>query len=255
MTCRAHRQAIVDLARGVVMPAAVTAAAESHLAGCAACSMERRRQTELTGGLRALADASARWIPPASLERRFEAAVAAARRAEPAIDRHGHLRWWALAAAASILVVSWLYLQSGRAAAPAARETRAAQPAPHTASLDRDRQAPLPQPSERSASKQASGALPSRPRRGRATAGAQPPVRTVEFVAIPGAIGLPALESATIVRTELPVSVLPSYGVEIAADAARAAVPADVLVGQDGQARAIRLVIPGQEPGEPRSRE
>jgi hypothetical protein len=61
------------------------------------------------------------------------------------------------------------------------------------------------------------------------------------FVAVPGAASLPQFESGTIVRLELPVSVLPEYGVDIF-PAEGQPVEADVLVGQDGQARAIRLV-------------
>lgn len=63
-----------------------------------------------------------------------------------------------------------------------------------------------------------------------------------DFVTLPGAIGLPSFESGRIVRVDLPVSSLPAYGVELVPDAARNEVQADVLVGQDGQARAIRLV-------------
>jgi hypothetical protein len=62
------------------------------------------------------------------------------------------------------------------------------------------------------------------------------------FVPIPGAASLPLLESASIVRYELPVSTLPRYGVDIMPDAPRRTVEADLLIGQDGYARAIRLV-------------
>ena len=62
------------------------------------------------------------------------------------------------------------------------------------------------------------------------------------FVPIPGAAALPSLESASIVRYELPVSALPRYGVDIMPDAAERTVEADLLIGQDGYARAIRLV-------------
>jgi len=61
-------------------------------------------------------------------------------------------------------------------------------------------------------------------------------------VAIPTAAGLPDFESGEIVRTRIPVSSLPLYGVEITPDAPGTPVEADLLVGQDGQARAIRLV-------------
>ncbi len=65
------------------------------------------------------------------------------------------------------------------------------------------------------------------------------------FVPIPGAATLPLLESASIVRYELPVGTLPRYGVDIVPDPARLAVEADLLIGQDGYARAIRLVRGG----------
>lgn len=77
--------------------------------------------------------------------------------------------------------------------------------------------------------------------------------RSVEFMAIPGAAGLPALEGATIVRTELSISALPTYGITISPDARRSAVEADLLVGQDGQARAIRLVTAQHDPDTSRS--
>jgi hypothetical protein len=51
---------------------------------------------------------------------------------------------------------------------------------------------------------------------------------------------------------ELPVAALPAYGLSIVPDPTRPSVEADVIVGQDGQARAIRLV-PLQE--ESRSRQ
>jgi hypothetical protein len=62
------------------------------------------------------------------------------------------------------------------------------------------------------------------------------------FVALPAAAGLPALESGRIIRIDLPVASLPAYGVEVIPDAQRPEVEADLLVGQDGQPRAIRLV-------------
>lgn len=62
------------------------------------------------------------------------------------------------------------------------------------------------------------------------------------FVALPAAAGLPPFESGVIVRIELPVASLPAYGVEMVPAAAAAQVEADVLVGQDGLPRAIRLV-------------
>ena len=62
-----------------------------------------------------------------------------------------------------------------------------------------------------------------------------------DFMALPVASGLPALESGVIVRIELPVAALPRYGVAIP-DTPKREVQADLLVGQDGQPRAIRVI-------------
>jgi hypothetical protein len=64
-----------------------------------------------------------------------------------------------------------------------------------------------------------------------------------EFVPWPGAAALPAFESGQLVRTELPASALPVLGLVPAGTVVGNTVTADVLVGQDGLARAVRLVI------------
>jgi anti-sigma factor RsiW len=61
------------------------------------------------------------------------------------------------------------------------------------------------------------------------------------FVPWPGAGALPAFESGHLVRTELPASLLPLLGIEPTIRVTGDTVLADVLVGQDGLARAVRL--------------
>ena len=64
----------------------------------------------------------------------------------------------------------------------------------------------------------------------------------MRFVQLPTAIGMPGLESGRIVRVELQTAMLPAYGLDVVPDLAGSTVEADVLVGQDGQPRAIRFV-------------
>jgi len=71
------------------------------------------------------------------------------------------------------------------------------------------------------------------------------------FVTLPSAYGLPDMESASIIRIQVPLSALPAYGLQIAPDAATDSIEAELLVAQDGQPRAIRLV---NEPPDTRSR-
>lgn len=62
------------------------------------------------------------------------------------------------------------------------------------------------------------------------------------FVDLPWTAGLPPFESGEIVRMDIPVASLPTYGIDISSGTGRGPVEADVLIGQDGFARAIRLV-------------
>jgi hypothetical protein len=66
------------------------------------------------------------------------------------------------------------------------------------------------------------------------------PLATTEFVVWPGAAELPRFESGHLLRMELPVSALPSLGL-VPPSSRAAVVQADVLVGQDGFPRAVRL--------------
>jgi hypothetical protein len=62
-----------------------------------------------------------------------------------------------------------------------------------------------------------------------------------EFVPWPGARELPPLESGVLMRVDLPVSMLPVLGIA-PLTGHRTVVKADVIVGQDGLARAVRVV-------------
>jgi hypothetical protein len=67
------------------------------------------------------------------------------------------------------------------------------------------------------------------------------PIHPAGFVEIPGARTLPPMESGSIVRVALPVTVLPQYGLAILPDFANHTVDADLVIAQDGLPRMIRL--------------
>ena len=71
-------------------------------------------------------------------------------------------------------------------------------------------------------------------------------VQQAGFLRIPGTAYLPPMESGAIVRVELPVTALPSYGIQIVPEMNTDAVDADLLIAQDGLARGIRLVDDSQ---------
>ncbi len=244
MKCHSLRDAIVEMARGEHAGPGTLAAIESHLEHCAACAALLERERRLSQGLRALS-AAAPAAPSEALSRRLLDAFAERQPAQPVIARGASRiagNGWLRAAAAVVVATGGVLLWSSTGNKPANDKPRDA-----SASVAESRtpDAMLPPSSVQSAADVRRGsatALASRqPRRSRQRA-LPAVVRPVGFVALPGAAGLPDFESGEIVRIEIPLTSLPTYGIEILPDAQGSPVEADLLVGQDGQARAIRLV-------------
>jgi hypothetical protein len=72
-------------------------------------------------------------------------------------------------------------------------------------------------------------------------AGAAEEEADATFYPLPEAEALPAVETAMVVRVQLPVSSLQLMGVPMDDERADASVQAELLLGQDGLARAVRL--------------
>jgi hypothetical protein len=256
MICREVEADVVDLARGAELDATAAARVSTHLQQCVSCASRFARERQLTTRLRAMAAA----VPPSSRSAATEARLlralaerqAAARPQPPAPRRvfaAPAARVWLAAAAALVLAaVAWQGAarwrsdpaapspqapagtpDAGAPAASAAPDVQA-RVEPRTADVSR------PQPPRPSAPL---AAAPQRPVPGTA---APRQDEVLRFVTLPGAIGLPPLESGRIVRVELPTAMLPAYGLDVTPDPGARAVEADVLVGQDGQPRAIRFV-------------
>jgi hypothetical protein len=64
----------------------------------------------------------------------------------------------------------------------------------------------------------------------------------INFYPLPDADELPPIESATIVRVQLPMSSLRLMGLPVTEDRAAEFIQADMLLGQDGLARGVRFV-------------
>jgi hypothetical protein len=270
MNCEALAEVILDMARGAAMPEAARLDVRRHMETCPSCAAEYARQRDLTTALQALAAEAQEWKAPAAMEQRLLAAFAerqgpaavAARQENdaPAGTRATTGRWrYALATAAALTLAVWGIREAGepanRRGCELAGNAAAAGGAEGSASGAHPGLSTPPAVSERT--HHASRIPPAVSERTRhASRTASPRAAPVEFVPIPSALGLPELESGTVLRLELPLTALPEYGLDIAPDAMRTSVEADVLVGQDGQPRAIRLVgVPDAVAQDPRSRQ
>ena len=218
MTCREFEADVVDLARGIEAGAAAAERLRAHLEQCADCAARLERERQLTAALKAMAGAEPPSTRASAIEAELLAALAERRAAfsrQPPAARSVFtttaVRVWLAAAAVLVLAVAawqsaarWPSSEGDGAGAEPGLARVANQPEP------------LPVPATDD--------------------------HALQFVALPTAVGLPALESGRIVRVTLPAAELPAYGFDVTPQPAAGSVEADVLVGQDGQPRAIRFV-------------
>lgn len=179
-------------------------------------------------------------MPDGSAARIEEAILSAIdRRDGAASQRSPWLPPWLAAAAALVLIAGTLslWMVTRTPVNPAAVTNQVAAGAPSVASESTPHG--LPTPAVVTTAKAPLSPRATRPVQRAHTARV---VNPSGFVELPGTAGLPAFESGEIVRVEVPVASLPTYGIDISSGAGNGPVAADVLIGQDGLARAIRLV-------------
>jgi hypothetical protein len=177
--------------------------AAGHMRACTACRRAAEPWLHLQEGLRALAS---EWgsieAPP-----RVKSALLAEFHSHRGITRHGN-SWtgvFALAAAAAvILALGAVLLQSSHIA-----------PRSHSVS---GTELAIAQPAETDADPQSG------------------------FIPLPNTGQIDANEETDVVRVELPRSVMFELGYSVSADRAEETVQADVMLGSDGVARAVRFL-------------
>jgi hypothetical protein len=183
-----------------------------HLRECPACAALWDRQSALRTGLREVAADWKRLGAPL----RTEARLVAALRAQDAVaSRGGAGRWW-------LPVMTWV---------SAAAATMAL-----AAFLLRDRPAPPPHRSDPSTRASALIQASVEPDPGYDVPDAG------DFIPLPNVPQIGPNDDVNIVRVEVPRSAMIALGFAVSADRAAEPVEADVLMGADGLARAVRFV-------------
>lgn len=222
MNCSPFEPWLIDLARGVALDADRMEQVRCHLRDCARCEARLERERAVSAALRRLAaDSAAPAWDPASERVLLDAFDAVRMR-----RKHAHA-WFVYPAAAAALVavaltVGWTHEPNGVPAAPTSPpplRVAAVEPPVSAAAIDPAKATPVRRVARPT----------TRPAR---RAGAA-------FISWPGAGDLPAFESGELMRVDLPASVALSLGLVRAARTT--VVQADVLIGQDGFARAVRL--------------
>ena len=252
MTCRQCRDLMLEVARRRAAPFVDRRSARTRRE-CGDCSRRLERERQLTArrsGRRrsrpTLRPRRRRIRGPSRWPRSSAHAPRAKRTAGPArttVARVG----WLLAAAVLVCSPARWHGWSGGPPAPPTRHRGSSERLVSTAGAATSG-GDLPCPASRARGRRRTPVRAPTARAARATrrrAGRCAPWRrrfrrpaSCRFLRRPG---LPDFESGEIVRLGIPVTALPNYGIEIPAGA-QSAIQADLLIGQDGQARAIRLV-------------
>jgi hypothetical protein len=251
MNCQNFETIINDLARDQIMDAAARDSALAHASACARCAVRLADERMLSAGLRRLALSANAEAAPARVEARLLAALREQQTFSPStavVTQYPHrLRRLAMCAAAAVLVVLALsairFNQSSRV-----------DPVEQAQGLNLKYQFAEPNRFEPQTVLATGGHLrapqkiprrnvihqPDRPARA-VDSGATQEIAT-DFIPLVQGDSLNLMESGQLVRVELPRSALVSFGLPMNMEHADQRVKADVVVGNDGLARAIRFV-------------
>ena len=259
MNCREFETVADDLARDRAPDAATRKIAVSHLENCAACARRLADEKSIEAGLRSLAASYAHREAPPRIEaalleafrEKSKAAPARAPKATPGFSLR--LRWVAAAAAAAAILLIFA-LSATRVAErtpPGDVQARKEKPAPPEEKKEKDdpankRDHNAPPKKKRLVLLQA-GLNSNRAARNRratdqgARRGASDEIAT-RFLPLTSVDSLEYMDGGQLVRVEMPRSALVSLGLPMNIERADERIKADVLIGNDGVARAIRFV-------------
>jgi len=253
MNCQRFEEIVSELAREQMMEAEIYAQAFTHSDECIACLNRLREEEALTRGLHALANETKSAVAPVELELRLRQAFRTPRPLRPVASMRSHRRYWLSAAAAVLLIVCSVVAIRWRS------KTLVPQVAIGTSKdyplRPRTNESPAAKTlaTERSGRNQVDHKHAERSRVARAlrtqpdTPGMVPVNNTqreiaTEFMPLGYLNSASLQDGGQIVRVELPRSTLASFGLPVNMDRYNEKVKADVVLGVDGLAHAIRFV-------------
>jgi hypothetical protein len=250
MNCQKFENRVGELARGRMMAAEQRGAALAHTDACEDCAARLQDEEMLTRGLQSLATEMEVLAAPGQLENTLLAAFRARQVAGPISSRRSSSRYWLAAVAAILLIVMSVVAVRWRAAVVDVPTQVAKEKTPP------EEPRPVDKPSDQSpkeveyrvenVSPQRSIRRASRHARLRASDNAQLANHVSEiatdFIPLSYMSAANLQDGGQIVRVELPRSALANFGLPVNMERYNERVKADVLLGVDGLAHAIRFV-------------
>lgn len=255
MNCQDFEAIIIGMARLQLLEASARKQALAHLAQCAACADRLAEQQALTAAVRATARSLAATEASVTVEHKLRTAFRAqtASGIAPAFSNARTQKWQragrlALAVAAILLVTVfagglWQFARAGRKPALATSPHEPVAPVPASPDKLPER---LASPNPPASAVKPQVALQPRTRRSAVRQSlTSAEEAAADFIALAEEGELVPLESGQVLRVELSAATLISMGLPILTEDVSKPVLADLLLGQDGMARAIRFVKPG----------
>jgi hypothetical protein len=265
MNCNDFETKITDLARGQLIEAEARDCAIAHAADCRRCAARLRDEQRLTAGLREWSATFNDEQMPARGEAQLLAALRAERSRATVTKRTRRWPGWAAAAAMIIALIALAAIRfaewrkSQAVAGNSQTHQRESSPAPSPANplaVPLPEQAVIPPHRTRHSPRSAPPKVVRKPASDtRLTITPAPDPNTASprddepaseiatsFIPLAGGRGFAPAESLQLMRIELPRSALVSFGLPMNVERADQRIKADVLVGNDGVARAIRFV-------------
>ncbi|MFL6335933.1 MAG: hypothetical protein ACJ754_21710 [Pyrinomonadaceae bacterium] len=270
MSCQDFKRVVEELAEGRLMDAAARVAGLAHAAVCVSCAAHLMEARGLAAGLRVAARAETEEAPArvraallAAFAEQHRSGLATQVDEEPAPShvvelpsRRAARRWFAAgaAAAAAVILLSLILNSLMRFPADGPRskpvEISDARPLPAQKPAEHREEKPGILVGNDDARKSTSKKAPARtPKAARNLKREKPresaevaQARSDEYLPLTYMSGAMAMESGTVIRVELSRSALISLGVPVELGRSDETLKADVVLGDDGVARAIRLV-------------
>lgn len=270
MTCEEFERVVTDLACEFLIEAATRKRALAHARACSRCAARLQQERALTAALNEAASAERAQAPArmkTALLVAFQQQTAPASVAAPLVAlNESPRRWsrWLMAAAAvlmlaAILVALQVLHQQSKAEFSTNPEPAiAAQESPSKDATSQMNGVTSQPETESSITKKEdvpaaarndkTNYAPRLPRRRMRPvfrpelANTNPAETVTDFIPLTEIADATAMHSGTIVRVEMPRASLIAMGLPLNAERARETVKADIVVGDDGLARAIRLV-------------
>ena len=263
MNCHGFETVVNDLARNQVMDASAKTDALRHTNACARCAARLADERMLTAGLSRLAASVEDDQAPPRVELALVAALREQQKGVAAPQSSRRYRRWAVAAAiaAIIVAVAFVALRFDKAStagqAKSIDETKQSEKQMIAGPNKKEAEGSVVKDKEQPAVKQDDPPQKVKPPRRvmpnidrtrsvKATTNRPAPSNggeiATDFIPLVQGEDLKRMEGGQVVRVEMPRSALMSYGLPMNMERANERIKADVVIGNDGLARAIRFV-------------